>query len=180
MCHLCDAALKSEPTTTTTKRSVIVTNQLGVDEEITFDANIRRLRLVKRNLCSIRGLEQFGELRVVDLSANQFDELPAGLEALDLLEVLNLQQNNIYDADFSHRLSQLRSIVLCDNELNRIVFNPRFDRLRVLQIDNNNLRSVGSLAHLTALRKLRLEENYLKEVPRGLEMLKELIIAYVH
>uniref|UniRef100_F6SC49 Leucine rich repeat containing 47 n=1 Tax=Ornithorhynchus anatinus TaxID=9258 RepID=F6SC49_ORNAN len=123
------------------------------------------------------GLGPLPALRLLDLSANALEALPAGrgLPVLPQLSGLDLSHNRLGElpADLPRCAPRLQTLRLAGNRLVRLpdaFFCPgALPLLSHLDANHNLLRSLGpGVAHLVALKKLDLSNNELTEIPEEL------------
>lgn len=154
--------------------------------------NITDLDLAE-NLISVvhdNAFRSFRGLRILSLSRNRLQSVPAAVRNQPTLGELDLGGNNITSLscrDFTN-LTRLRQLSLHRNSisaLNECVFQDLV-RLQVLKLQTNHIRMLNGAfgKHLPNLLTLRLEENDLTVIPNeafaGLQSLQNLTLHTNH
>lgn len=149
-----------------------VIDEFGGDEHaVVADAYVERYGLDRINVELGDGRRVHAFVARLDLSGKQLSRVPAGLERLQVLETLVLNNNNISALpDSLFALRTLRVLDVSENaiaELPATIGDARM--LEELDVSHNGLRRVpDSLATIETLRVLDLSHNGLEAVPEQL------------
>lgn len=118
-------------------------------------------------------------LREINFQYMKLEEIPAALQHLHELEILDVKHNYLKTLpDFFRNYTKLRELCLSHNEFEDLPAGlEHLQSLRVLQIAHNHIRHLNPMiAKLTQLRTLSLSGNFLRTLPDALFTLKNLVV----
>lgn len=105
-----------------------------------------------------QGLEQLQDLSVLNLDNNQISEIK-GLENLINLEILSLKNNKISEIKGIEKLSKLKSLNLNNNRIKEINGFESLKKLKELHLWDNQITEIKGLQNLDDLKILGLFGN---------------------
>ena len=120
-----------------------------------FDTRTAELSLHGRGLTDISMLEQFKDLKILDLSENEISDLRPLME-LSELEKLNISGNEINDLRPLIGLPLLTKLEAADNEITETVSVGSMERLAELNLSGNPISDYSGLGKLLLLKTLNL------------------------
>ena len=99
---------------------------------------------------------------------------------LEKVTVLELKSKKLTDADVKglEKLTQLKVLYLCNNQLTDVKGLEKLTQLTLLSLSENQLTDLTGLEKLTQLKTLHLSYNKLTEV-KGLEKLNQLTVLHL-
>ncbi|MDD1524731.1 T9SS type A sorting domain-containing protein [Riemerella anatipestifer] len=124
-------------------------------------------------------LNSFLNLKVLDLSNFNLQEIPSRVSSLNFIQELNLSGNPI-KSGFSH-LSKLKSLKKLDLSSTQMEAIPAevnsLTQLISLNLSKNNLKenSINGIENLNLLEWLSLDQNHLNSIPPALGKLENLV-----
>lgn len=125
-------------------------------------------------------LKQFKNIEFLSLKNDNLEEVPHGIVYLKKLKVLDLSGNDITELPrFMKKLKNLEEVYLND-ETNldvdqSIGILTKLPKLKSLHLEGDHLTTIPkSIAKLTFLESLYLTNNDIKELPRNIELPKNL------
>lgn len=101
------------------------------------DTSLQGLDCSGRGISSVQGLEQFGDLRTLNLSQNQLRDLD-GIEKLHYLYALDVSYNQLTDLDALQGLTYLHTLDASHNQITELSALEN-SNLKRLYVKNNNL-----------------------------------------
>lgn len=142
-----------------------------VDLSLIADANLRQcieeigaketihqnLNCSRRGITSLRGIEQFQDLRMLDLSHNQLSNIDE-LSQLSRLSSLYINDNQIYDLSALEKLSALTKLVANNNQIQSIDALEN-SKVRQLYLNNNQISNLAVINSLASLENFTAENN---------------------
>tara|TARA_R110002051_G_scaffold188453_1_gene257854 strand:+ start:6753 stop:7634 length:882 start_codon:yes stop_codon:yes gene_type:complete len=126
--------------------------------DISNNPNLILMDIQSNELSSINGLSNATNLKKLNLSWNNFEELSIHNE---FLEVLHISQNLLKSLDTSGAIN-LKNILLTSNELTTVDFSSN-TLLETLLISDNNIESID-LEHNSDLTHLYITSNLLTSI----------------
>ena len=149
----------------------------GADKPLTREESAKVIEAAIRKAAK----KPTGKLTKVDLEKvtslylafRELTEVPKGLEKLDQLKTLFLNDNKLTDVTGLEKLDQLKTLHLRDSQLTNVKGLEKLTQLTRLSLDENKLADVTGLEKLTQLKFLNLDYNQLTDV-KGLEKLTQL------
>ncbi|OLS27058.1 MAG: Internalin-A precursor [Candidatus Heimdallarchaeota archaeon LC_3] len=123
-------------------------------------------------------ISQFKNLKILDISGNNFTEFPDVICKLKNLEALSIQFNHIFE--LPEEISKLKNLKEFFLDCNHLKMLPAcigtLINLIKLTVGNNKISGVSdSIGNLQNLEKLFLCTNRLKSIPKDIFLLKSLI-----
>ena len=135
---------------------------------------VTELYLAFRELTEVpKGLEKLDQLKTLFLNDNKLTDV-TGLEKLDQLKTLYLHDNKLADVDGLEKLTELTHLYLGGNQLASVKGLENLTQLQELDLNSNQLTNVKGLENLTQLEDLSLGGSQLTKLPEGLEKLTQL------
>lgn len=121
------------------------------------------------------------EIRTLSCKGPEYDQpirSLTGLEYFTELEILNLDNNQLTNADELQHLTKLRDLFLQDNDLQDFPQLPNSKYLENLLIGGNELQNLNGIEHLTSLKLFHADNNNLTSIDgiSGLKELKKLVL----
>ena len=135
--------------------------------------NIKQLDLNVSDLVSIKGLEHFISLKILNIHYAHSLESIMPLRELHNLRELYLPFSNIQNLHPLAKLKQLEVLDLKRNYPEDLEPLSQLSNLKELDLNANNIKSIDSLKNLSQLEKLDLSQNQIKNI-EALGKLKEL------
>jgi hypothetical protein len=125
-------------------------------------------------------MKSMTNIRVLTLSNNFLNEIPAEINTLLSLEVLDLSCNTITEIKNNSNLTRLKELNLSSNRLNDINDNIKyFKSLQKLRLEKNTITEMSEeLYGLEMLSYLDLCYNRIIRLSENLVKLKSLIVAH--
>jgi hypothetical protein len=114
--------------------------------------------LFRKGLTGVKGLEKLNKLTSLDLDDNKLTEVK-GLEKLTQLTYLHLVSNKLTGVRGLENLTKLEVLYLSNNKLTEVKGLEKLTRLKELWLVNNQLTNVNGLENLTQLESLFLLNN---------------------
>ncbi len=127
-------------------------------KSLKITVNIDSIWVTDSPLIHATGLEKLTQLKILDLSSNQLNDLK-GLENLTQLKILDLSNNQLNDLKGLENLAQVKTLNLCFNQLVDVKGLENLMQLKTLSLWNNQLTNVKELEELTRLEFLDLKDN---------------------
>lgn len=115
-----------------------------------------------KSILEIKGLENLGNLRELNLDSNQIKEI-AGLEKLTSLRKLSLRNNQIEEIKGLDSLTDLSELNLSNNSIREIKGLDNLHKLKTLWLKSNEITEIKGLENLSQLTLVVLEDNPIKE-----------------
>ncbi len=140
---------------------------------------IRSLILNDKGIKSVKGLEIFTYLSLLDLSGNEIQEIPKEIGKLQSLRILIINDNQINELGSGIiALTKLEVLAANGNRITKIPDDiEKFDTLEQLQLQGNLITSLPKeISGLKALELLILEENLIEVLPKEIGELNNLTI----
>lgn len=122
-------------------------------------------------------LEEFNNLRILDLSNNELSDLPEVFGNLENLIALNLSNNKLDSLrDSFGQLDILKNLNLSNNDLSELQGSfGQLDSLKNLNLSNNKLSKLpDAFGQLNGLKNLNLSNNLFSTLPESIAQLKNL------
>lgn len=119
-----------------------------------------------KGVYSLAGIEQFGDLRVLDVRANNLENIDE-LASLTRLSSLNISYNQIYSLGALANLKRLTKIVANNNNLHSLDELSELPNLKNLYVSNNSLTNLAALNDFDSLEYLTAENNH-ASIPNAL------------
>jgi internalin A len=139
-----------------------------ISETLNQLVNLKNLSLSNLKLPGVPSLPPLPKLEQLDLSVNEIEKIPTGLN-LPLLRVLSLNDNKIKDVrDLD--LPKLTRLSLNNNQITKVEGLDKLKSLKSVHLDNNKLNKMDALGKLPAsLQELYLNSNDKIDRIEGLE-----------
>lgn len=103
---------------------------------------------------------------ILDLSNNNWSEIPSELKTFKSLEKIDLRNNQLKDFPYELlEIPNLTDINLNNNQIKNIRFSRKNTALLSLFINNNQIESIENIEFLNALEILSLNNNRISEMP---------------
>jgi len=133
----------------------------------------KNLDLSRLNLTEIPAeINELVWLEVLDLDSNEISKIN-GLEKLGDLKMLSLDSNQISDINGLEKLNALTTLLFSYNQISEIKGLEKLNALTELYFSSNQISEIKGLEKLTALTGLHLSSNQISEI-KGLEKLTAL------
>lgn len=123
-----------------------------------IDTSPQALSCSGKSIRSLAGIEQFDDLRVLDLSANQIEHIDE-LRSLSRLSTLNISFNKIYSLEALTNAEYLTKIIANNNNLSSLEELSELPNLKNLYVSNNQIRDLAALNDFGSLEYLTAENN---------------------
>jgi Leucine-rich repeat (LRR) protein len=137
--------------------------------------DLRRLALGGNPIEDLDRLAELPSLSELHLNGMRLRQMPAGLDALTRLTVLDLSANPIEDLGRLAELPSLSDLHLNSMGLRQLPESLKaLTRLTRLELICNPIEDLGGLDQLSSLRALRLDEMGLRRAPDSLRALTQL------
>nr|WP_172689685.1 leucine-rich repeat domain-containing protein [Enterococcus faecalis]ARO46178.1 hypothetical protein [Enterococcus faecalis] len=135
------------------------------DSEITISQmqSIRYLKLSRRGITSLKGLEYCTNLADINLDRNQISDITP-LSGLTNLADINLNRNQISDITPLSGLTNLTNIILYGNQISDITPLSGLTNLTGINLDGNQISDTTPLSGLTKLEVIGLERNQISDI----------------
>ena len=117
-----------------------------------------------KDIVRLDGIEQFSNLRVVDLSNNNIQNIQP-LTKLPKLFSLDVSNNKLQSLNGLESLSVLNKLNVSSNKLTDADVLQEVKSLKKLYISNNQLQSLAFITHLNSLENLDAEDNQRSGLP---------------
>ncbi len=130
--------------------------------------------LSNNKIKEIKNLKKLHNLKTLDLSKNQINEITGLSKNLYNLNELNLSKNYISKvAGFSQNINNLKALYLYSNQISRIEGLEELRNLEILHLFDNKLEEISDLEALSELKILNLSNNHIIYI-NGLDNLNSL------
>lgn len=107
-------------------------------------SNLRVVNLSQNNIRTIQPLAKLKRLFALDISANKLEDLN-GIEQLPKLNKLNANNNQLASADSLQELKNLKRLYISNNQLQSLSFVSSLESLENLDAENNQRSSLPKL-----------------------------------
>ena len=136
-------------------------------------ADVTSIQLENHNIKDITGLENFKNLKKLDMSGNVIEDIQP-LASLQSLEYLDLSWNEIEDIGALKGLTNLKNLNVSGNAILEVSALSNLKNLEQLYLEYNRITSLEGVDRLPALEKLNANNNRIKVIPsmEGLYSLK--------
>ena len=133
------------------------------EEVLKYNENIENIDLSNQNLIEIpKGLEQFKNLRILDLYNNQISKIENLDKNIDLT-YLNLNNNKISKIENLDNNINLTYLDLSNNKISKIENLDNNINLKNLYLENNKITKIEHIHHLEKLEYLSVFDEYQNE-----------------
>lgn len=102
-------------------------------------------------------------LTEIDLSDSRIDDL-TGIQYAINLSSINLNKNEITDANLLSKLTRLNNLELSENRIEDISFLTNLKRLKSIGLDSNNISNVPNLDKLRYLNLINISDNKISDL----------------
>eukprot|EP01062_Namystynia_karyoxenos_P058429 TRINITY_DN4997_c0_g3_i1.p1 TRINITY_DN4997_c0_g3~~TRINITY_DN4997_c0_g3_i1.p1 ORF type:complete len:1660 (+),score=672.78 TRINITY_DN4997_c0_g3_i1:84-4982(+) len=143
-------------------------NGVSRDEFVHHRARVEQLEVFLMAVTSLRIVSWFPNLVRLQVMHQNLDRIE-GLEQLQCLEYLWLNENNIPKIEGLQGCTNLRELYLYSNRISRIEGLDSLARLEVLWLHDNNISEIEGLDRLYNLRVLWLARNRITSVGHRLD-----------
>lgn len=120
---------------------------------------IKELKVQRKGIENLSGLEHLVNLETLDLSYNDFISNLEPIKDLLKLTELSLHQNNISSIEHLSKLTNLNSIHLGGNKIVEITALRNLSRISYLSLINNNVNDVSPLLEVDFIHSVNLVNN---------------------
>lgn len=136
-------------------------------------ADVTSIQLENHNIKDITGLENFKNLKKLDMSGNVIEDIQP-LASLQSLEYLDLSWNEIEDIGALKGLTNLKKLNVSGNAILEVSALSDLKNLEQLYLEYNRITSLEGMDRLPALEKLNANNNRIRVIPvmEGLYSLK--------
>lgn len=136
-----------------------------INENGITHTGVQTLICADKNIQSLDGIEQFSNLRVINLSQNKIKNTQP-LAQLKRLYSLDVSGNNLEVLSGFEELTALNKLNVNNNQLASADSLQELKNLKRLYISNNQLQSLAFVSYLGSLENLDAENNLHSSIPR--------------
>ncbi len=131
-----------------------------------------------QDLSEIEGLENLQNVKSLSLQNNKITQIK-GLENFTRLETLYIYYNEIEKIENLEQLKSLKKLILSDNRILKIEGLDKLENLIELNLSNNQIEKIEGLSALSKLEYLDLHGNKISEI-EGINSLTNLRTLYLN
>ena len=138
-------------------------DELSIEIDESSLENFTSLNCNSEAITSIKGIENFKYLKVLNLDNNKGLSDISVLSNLTNLETLSIEGLELNNIDFVKDLTNLETLNLNNNKINNIDVLQNLVNLNMLNIEDNKITDLSSLENLKNLETLRFTNNLLDQ-----------------
>ncbi|MCJ8269263.1 MAG: M6 family metalloprotease domain-containing protein, partial [Psychrosphaera sp.] len=148
-----------------------------------YSANVSALAVISLecpglNIASLAGIEQFLNLKVLNLKDNQMTDF-SPLTLLVKIDTLSLENTNLSDVSALRNMVNMKNLALKGNSISDIYPLENLVNITSLDLRINSIKNIAPLRNMVAMIELRLSKNPLNSLLAlsSLSLLKDLTVS---
>ena len=138
--------------------------------------HLKELNLSKNQISRMMGLEKLKKLEVLDLSENSISNIE-NLNNLINLRAINLSNNNILEIDGLEDLKNLQRVDLGNNKISKVKSPFSFKRYGHLELSDNKIKSLREIERIENIEVLHLDNNQISDLDISKEFNSLLLLS---